>query len=272
MTVGECRIDVLDRGFLFGDAVYEVVPVYGGQMFCWPAHFDRLRRSLSAVGIEAIYHLDEWEAILNTLIESAERSELSLYLQITRGVGHRNHMPEDKMTPTVFAMALPMQPLPDSVFEKGVSVVTGDDLRWARCDIKTTSLIANVMTKMRAVNAGEYDTILLRDGQVTESSSANVFIISSGVLITAPVSPRILPGITRGVLIDLARRHGVEVQEREIVLAELGKADEIWLTSSTREVVPVTQIDGQPVGCGVPGPVWSIFRRYLREFAESREG
>ena len=269
MTVGECHIDALDRGFLFGDAVYEVVPVYGGKMFGWTAHFERIERSLSAVGIDVVHTCEEWEAILDALIQGFTEDELCLYLQISRGVGPRDHLPWEGIVPTVFAMAMPAKPLPRGVFEKGVAVVTGEDIRWARCDVKTTSLIANVLIKMRAVSEGAYDVILLHDGFVTESSSSNVFIVKDGVMATTPIHSRILPGVTRSVLLALAGQHGVEARERRIAVGELGMAEEIWLSSSTKEIVPVTRLDGEPVGSGVPGPTWRTFRAYLRMFVEA---
>ena len=264
-TVGECRIDVLDRGFLFGDAIYEVVAVYNGKMFKWPAHFERLERSLGEVGIHSLHSISEWEQILNTLIKRAEGADLSLYLQVSRGISPRNHFLGTSIVPTVFAMAMPESPVPDTVFEKGVQVVTAEDIRWHRCDIKSTSLMSNVMLKMGAMNDGIYDTILLRDHRVTESSTANVFIVRDGILATAPKSQWILAGVTRDVLIDIAKRYGIEVQERIIMDDELKYAEEIWLSSSTKEVLPVTQIDNRPVGAGVPGKMWQRFRGYLKD-------
>ena len=269
MTVGECCIDALDRGFLFGDAVYEVVPVYDGRMFEWAAHFERLERSLAAVGIDAVHTCEEWEAILDALIQAFTGDELCLYLQISRGVGPRSYAPQEEAAPTVFAMAMPAKPLPREVFEEGAAAVTGEDIRWARCDIKTVSLIANVMIKMRAADEGAYDVILLHDGFVTESTSSNVFIVKDGVLATTPIGPRILPGVTRGVLLALAGEHGVEACERRIAAAELAAAEEIWLSSSTKEIVPVTRLNGNSVGTGVPGPMWRAFRGYLKAFVEA---
>ncbi len=262
-------MDPLDRGFLFGDAVYEMVPVYNGRMFGWVTHFERLERSLSAIGIDSVHTCEEWEAILDALIQGFAGDEPSLYVQISRGVGPRDHMPREGTVPTAFAMAMPARPLPRTVFEEGVTVVTGEDIRWARCDIKTTSLVANVMIKMRAASESAYDVILLHDNLVTESSSSNVFIVKDGVLSTTPIDSRILPGVTRGVLLTLAGQHGVEARERWITAAELEVAEEIWMSSSTKEIVPVTRLNGEPVGSGVPGPVWRAFRGYLKAFVEA---
>ena len=265
-TVGECRVSVLDRGFLFGDAVYEVVPVYDGRMFEWPAHFERLESSLRETGIASPHSSSEWEAILGTLLEFAEGAEVSLYLQVSRGVAPRDHAVDERLAPTVFAMAMPTSPGTTASLEEGVSVITAEDFRWSRCDVKTTSLIANVLSKARAVAAGAYDVVFLRDGRVTESSSANVFMLRNGALATPPRDRWVLAGITRGVLIRLAAQRGVEVRERVITGDELRLADEIWLSSSTREIVPVTRLDGQPVGTGAPGAVWRTFRGCLKSF------
>ena len=266
-TVEECRIDVLDRGFLFGDSVYEVVPVYDGKMFEWPGHFARLERSLREIGIVSARSCAEWEKILKGLIERAGGVELSLYLQVTRGVAPRNHYLETPTAPTVFAMVMPLSPVPQEVLEKGMSVVTTEDIRWHRCDIKVTSLLANVLLKTQAVKSGVYDVILLRDGHVTESSSANVFLVRDGVLVTPPKDQWILAGITRDVLIRIAAAKGVEVQQRIVMADEIKVADEIWLSSSTREILPVTRVDGEPVGEGVPGALWRDFRASIKSLA-----
>ncbi len=263
-TAGECRVSALDRGFLFGDGVYEVIPVYAGKMFEWPAHFERLEWSLREADIASPHTSSEWEVILNALIERAADADSSLYLQVTRGVAPREHCLGTPVAPTVFVMAMPAPPAHPG---EGVSVVTAEDIRWHRCDIKSTSLMANVLLKMRAVAVGAYDVILLRGGRVTEGSAANVFIVRGGVLATSPKDRWILSGITRDVLIRLAGRHGVEVQERAIAADELKNADEIWLSSSTREILPVTRVDGQPVGVGAPGPVWRAFKGYLKSVA-----
>ena len=263
-TVGECRISPLDRAFLFGDGVYEVIPVYDGKMFEQRAHFERLERSLRETRITSPNTSPEWEAILTRLIDRAGCANLALYLQVSRGVTPRTHAPKTSTAPTVFAMAMPTTPLSPETIKQGVSVITAEDVRWNRCDIKSTSLIANVLFKMNAIAENAHDVILLRNGQVTESSAANVFIVCAGVLATPPKDHWILAGITRDVLIHIASRQRVAVQERVIPVSELVSADEIWLSSSTKEILPVTRIDGKPVGTGVPGPVWSIFRKQLR--------
>ena len=262
-TVEECRISPLDRAFLFGDGVYEVVPVYSGVMFEWPAHFERLERSLRETRIASPHSSPEWETILNGLSERADDDKLSLYLQVSRGVAPRAHALANPVAPTVFAMAMPATPPSPETLERGVSVVTAEDVRWNRCDVKSTSLIANVLLKMNAVADGAHDVILLRDGRVTESSAANVFIACAGVLATPPKDHWILAGITRDVLLRIARRRGVVARERVIPAEDLAGADEVWLSSSTREILPVTRIDGRPVGAGVPGPLWRTFREDL---------
>lgn len=260
-TVGECRVSILDRGLLFGDAVYEVVPVYGGTMFEWPAHFERLKTSLRETGIASSHSSQEWEAILGELIRLAGDSDMSLYLQVSRGVAPRNHVPDATMMPTVLAMAMPSPP---ETFGHGVSAVIAEDERWRRCDIKVTSLAANVLHRLRAVESGAHDAILVRGGLVTESSAANVFVVKDGALATPLKDWRILAGITRGVLLRLAVEHGVEANERDVAVEELKTADEIWLSSSTKEILPVTRLDGRAVGSGEPGFVWRAFREHLK--------
>ena len=265
-TVGECRISVLDRGFLFGDGVYEVVPVYAGRMFEWHAHFERLRNSLRQTGIASPHTSAQWESLLTTLIERAAGADLSLYLQVSRGVAPREHYLQQPVEPTVFAMVMPLSPVTPEVLEKGIGVITAEDIRWQRCDIKSTSLIANVLLRSQAVENDAHDVILLRDDRITESSAANVFVIRDGVLATPPKDHWILAGITRDVLITLAGRHRIEVRERIIAARELDDADEIWLSSSTREILPVTRVDGKRVGDGRPGLMWRQFRAYLKAF------
>lgn len=264
------HVSPLDRGYLLGDGVYEVVPVYGGRLFCIDAHLDRLERSLSAIGAENPLSRSGWIKMLEALVVRNGGGEQSLYFQVTRGEAPRNHAFPPGVRPVVFAMskATTARKAPDPV-----SAVSREDNRWARCDIKAIALLPNVLLRQEAVAAGATEAILLRHGRVTEGAASNVFVIDSGNLRTPPKSPKILAGITRDVTLKLARTAGIECEESEIPESTLRSADEIWVTSSTMEISPVVRLDGRPVGEGAPGPIWhevyERFRAFKREFAQA---
>lgn len=253
LPLSQAKVSVLDRGFLFGDGVYEVVPVYGGKPFRLPEHMERLGRSLA--GIRMAQPLDEtqWETIFQRLIHGEE--DQSIYLQITRGVGpKRDHaFPKADVPPTVFAMCTPIAPIPAT----GAKAITVPDIRWQWCHIKAITLLANVLQRQQAVDEGCAEAILLRDGFAIEGSASNLFAVVDGVLLTPPKGNEILPGITRDLVVELALANAIPLQERKITLEELDRAEEVWVTSSTREVLPIIELDGKPVGTGEPGPVWS---------------
>lgn len=256
VAAGEACVSVFDRGFLFGDGVYEVVPCYGGRLFRPEAHLRRLQGSLDAVRIANPHGIEAWRAILEDLVARNGGGDLSVYLQVTRGVSRRDHAFPPDAAPTVFAMASPIySPDPRSLSE-GVAAVTRDDIRWQRCDIKAITLLANVLLRQEAIDAGAAEAILVRDGYATEGAASNLFVVHDGVIRTPPKGPSLLPGITRDLVVELADKHGLACEQREVSVESLRRADEIWLTSSTREVVPVTVLDGQHVGQGRPGPLW----------------
>lgn len=268
MPLDEARISPLDRGFLFADGVYEVIPAYGSTLFRLDEHLDRLDASLNAIGLANPLVRADWTTLFNDLIEQNGGGNIYIYLQITRGAAaKRDHaFPVPPVAPTVFAMtgqiATPAADMPDTT--AGVAAITLDDIRWSRCDIKSVALLANVLMRQQAVSEGAFEAILIRDGFATEGSASNFFIVKQGIIVTPPKSHLILPGITRDLLVELARKHGMPVEEREITEAELKGADEVWLSSSTREVVPVTRLNGHPLGDGNPGPVWrQMARRYV---------
>ncbi|WP_019024957.1 MULTISPECIES: D-amino acid aminotransferase [unclassified Thioalkalivibrio] len=259
MPLESVRISPLDRGFLFGDSVYEVIPSYAGQLFLLTQHLERLQRSLGAIRLESPLSLDQWRAMLEELVrrnEGDEPTDLGLYLQVTRGVAPRDHAFPAAGPPTVFAMANPIAPLPDTIRQAGVAAVTGPDTRWSRCDIKATTLLANVLARQEAREQDAVEAILLRDGQVTEGAASNVFALVDGTLVTPPLAASLLPGVTRALVLRLAVQCGLDVVERDLSESELRAADEIWLTSSTKELLPVCRLDGHPVGAGVPGQAW----------------
>ena len=249
-------VPVQDRGFLFGDGVYEVVPVYDGRPFQLAAHLKRLRKSLQAVGISNPMSEIQWLQVICDLVEQNGDGDMSVYIQVTRGVAPRNHAYPADSNPTVFMMpqALPEDPAFD--WQAGLSAMTTEDFRWQRCDIKSISLMANVMLRQMAVEQGADAMILLRDGFVTEGAASSVFVVMSGEVVTPPLSGKLLPGITRKMVIDLCRKEGIPLREAPVSLKSLQQADEVWLTGSTLGVMPVVMLDGHPLKDGEPGAIW----------------
>ena len=264
LPLAEARISPLDRGFLYGDGVYEVMPVYGGRPFRLEAHCARLTRSLGEILMGDPHSRSEWCDIFETLIRRNGGADQYIYWQVTRGAERgRNHAPLPDIPRTVFAFCAPLPLAASGVLERGVSCVTAEDTRWARCDIKSVALLANVLLRQLAVDADAMETILLRNGELMEASSSTVHVVIGGELRTPPNSRKILPGTTRGVVEELAARTGVPHRAATIRETELRGADEIWISAATREVQPVTTLDGRPVGSGRPGPLW---RRVYDEF------
>lgn len=257
VALREARISPLDRGFLFGDSVYEVLPAFDGRMFLFREHFDRLARSLREIRLENPHSHEQWRGILEQLIARNGGGDMYLYVQVTRGMEYgRNHAFPAVVKPNVFAMASPLPEFTDAQRTAGLSAITVEDFRWGRCDIKTTALLANVLMKQQAADAGASEAIIVRDGEVLEGASTSVFIVRNGVLITPPNSHRILPGTTREATLSLAT--GVmPVEIRSLRLDELLAADEVWISSATRDVLPVTRVDSTAIGSGRPGPAWT---------------
>jgi D-alanine transaminase len=268
LPIEQATIPVLDRGFLFGDGVYEVIPVYGGRLFRLDQHLLRLAHSLAAVRIDNPHSLEEWHTLLNELVQRNGAGDQSLYLQITRGVALRNLAFPQGVTPTVFAMATPVRI--HSNVEQGVDAIVVTDTRWLHCDIKAITLLPAVLMRQQAVEQAAAEAIMVRDGMLTEGAACNVFIVRGGVAITPPHSERLLPGITRDLLVDLCHQNGIPCEERNVSETELRHADEVWLTSSPSGVLPVVRLDGKPVGTGEPGPLWrtvsNLYRRYQNDF------
>ena len=258
LPLEEARVSVLDRGFLFGDGVYEVIPVYSRRPFRLHEHLQRLQHSLDGIRLANPHTEAQWTELVHRMAVEAEWPDQGIYLQVTRGPGPRDHAFPVEVRPTVFLMPMPLNPPSPALVASGVCAVTARDDRWLHCDIKAVSLLANVLLRQRSVDAGCAETLLLRDGMLTEGSSSNVFIVSGGVIATPPKSHLMLPGVTYDVVLELARQGGMPHAVREITEDELRTADEIWLTSTPKEVLAVTTLDGRPVGDGRPGPV---FRR-----------
>lgn len=256
LALRDARISPLDRGFLFGDSVYEVLPAFGGRMFLFREHFDRLARSLREIRLENPHTHEEWRGILEQLIARNASSDLYIYVQVSRGMEYgRNHAFPAVVKPTVFAMASPLPVFTDAQRAAGLSAITVEDFRWGRCDIKSTALLANVLMKQQAADAGANEALIVRDGEVLEGSSTSVFIVKGGVLVTPPNTHRILPGTTRDATLSLAT-NVMPAEIRSISIDELRAADEVWISAATRDVLPVTRVDGAPIGTSRPGPAW----------------
>lgn len=263
LPLSEAKVPVLDRGFLFGDGVYEVIPVYGGRPLRLEEHLERLKQSLASINMAPPLTDAEWAAIFDRLISGP--ADQSIYLQVTRGVApKRDHAIPPDIKPTLFAMCTPIAPIP----LEGIKAVTVDDIRWDRCNIKAITLLANVLLRQEAVDHGASEAILVRDHRVLEGAASNIFIVLNGTLITPPKGPEILPGITRDLVLELAREQGIPAMERHFTRDELKAAEEIWLTSSTREILAVVELDGRPVSGGKPGPVWATLRSAYQDYKQ----
>jgi D-alanine transaminase len=266
LPLAEARIPVLDRGFIFGDGVYEVIPVYARRPFRVDEHLHRLQHSLDGIRLQNPHRPAEWKRLIEDVIARCPHSEQGLYLQVTRGVAKRDHAFPKDARPTVFIMTNPLSPPPAEQVTNGVSGITATDYRWLRCDIKSTALLANVLLRQLAVDAGAVESVLLRDGFLTEGSASNIFIVKNGVILAPPKSHLILPGTTYDVVLELAAASSLPFEVREVHEAEVRAADEIWLTSATKEVLAITTLDGKPVGTGKPGPVFRRMHALYQEF------
>lgn len=272
VLLSQARIPVLDRGFLFGDGVYEVIPVYARRPFRFDQHLGRLQHSLDGIRLANPYPQARWTQLVDELVARCPHRDQSLYLQVTRGVARRDHAFPPETRPSVFMMTNALAtPSPEAV-ENGVGAVTAEDNRWLRCDIKSTALLGNVLMRQLAVDAGAAETVLFRDGQLTEGAASNVFVVCRGAILTPPKSSLILPGITRDAILELAHKAGLACEERAVTEAEVLNADELWLTSATREVLAISMLDGKPVGGGKPGPVFRRMHRLFSDFKAALEG
>ena len=264
LPIEECKVSALDRGFIFGDAIYELIPVYNGKPFYLDAHLKRLERSLGQIEIKSPHDMAGWTDIVNQLSEKSGLKDLYVYIQVTRGVAPRDHAFPVNTPPTVFAMIGSWPSTPAEIYEQGLSAVTVNDMRWDRCDIKVTSLLANVLKKQKAVEGNAHEAIILRDGYVLEGSASNVFVVKDNQVYSAPKNNLILPGITRDVVVDLLNENKIPLIEEAPTVEILRSADEIWITSSTKECLPVTTLDGGPVGNGQPGELWGKVFEYFQ--------
>lgn len=258
LPIEQAHVSVLDRGFIFGDGVYEVIPVYSRHVFRLREHLRRLEHSLAGLRLTNPYSLDAWEELARELITLNASEDQSLYLQITRGVAPRDHAFPENTAPTVFMMSNPLTTPSSEQCEKGVAAISATDIRWDRCDIKSTALLANVLLRQLAVDASAAETVLFRDGILTEGSASNIFAVEKGVILAPPKDNHMLPGITYDVVLELAAAHDIEVNIGYFDEARIRAADELWITSSTKEILAITSLDGKPIADAKPGP---MFRR-----------
>jgi len=266
MPLQSAHVSVLDRGFIFGDGVYEVIPVYSRHPFRLREHLARLQRSLDAVRLDPPLAETEWNRLVHQLIERNPAEDQAVYLQVTRGVAPRDHAFPKSVAPTVFMMSNPLVTPSRELIENGGSAVTTTDFRWLRCDVKVVSLLANCLLRQRSVDAGADEVVMFRDGYLTEGSSSNVFAVKGGVLLAPPKNHLVLPGITYDVVLELAVANSVPLEVREVAEDEVRSADELWLSSSSKEVLAVTTLDGRPVGDGKPGPVFKRVHQAFQDF------
>lgn len=265
----QAKVSVYDRGFLFGDGVYEVIPVYARQPFRLKAHLSRLQNSLDGIHLNNPFDDMQWTQLITQLIEQNEGDNQAVYIQVTRGVAPREHVFPEGVKPTIFMMSNPLSAVPESYRKHGIKAITVDDIRWQRCDIKAIALLPNTMMRQQAHEHGAGEAILIRDGVMTEGSASNSYAVFDGVIYTAAKDNTVLPGITRDFVLELAMEANIPVREESVKADRLTQADEIWISSSTRELLAVTTLDEQPVGHGEPGPLWQklneLYQRHKLE-------
>ena len=267
LPLDQIHVSPLDRGFIFGDGVYEVIPVYDGAMLRGREHFERLQRSMDEIRLDNPHTVDEWLKISEDLLAHHPGNQ-SLYIQVTRGVPpKRDHVLPKGLKPTVFLMTYPLASPSREQVENGVKCITSPDFRWEKCNIKSTSLLGNVLARQLSADVGATETILFRDGMLTEASASNVFVVKNATVAAPPRDNLILLGITYDLLVKLANEGALKLEIRPISEAEVRSADEVWLTSSTKEVLAVTTLDGKPVGRGKPG---ELFKRMHALFQEHK--
>ncbi|MEP6941797.1 MAG: D-amino acid aminotransferase [Betaproteobacteria bacterium] len=267
LPIDQAKVSVLDRGFIYGDGVYELVPVYDRAPYRMSQHLTRLQRSCDGIGLANPHAAAAWESIIRDLIGRMPFADQAVYLQVTRGVAKRDHAFPAGVAPTVFMMSNPLVLPTAEQVERGVAAITGTDERWLHCDLKTTSLLGNVLARQAAVAAGAVESVLFRNGYLTEASASNVLIVKNGTIVAPPKDNLILPGITYDATFDLARAGGMTLTVRPVSEDEALSADEMWLSSSTKEVLAVTTLDGKPFAGGAPG---AVFRKMHALFQASK--
>jgi D-alanine transaminase len=266
MPLEKATVPVLDRGFIFGDGVYEVIPVYSRHPFRLPEHLRRLQHSLDGIRLANPMSDAGWTGLIRDIVERNAGDDQSVYLQVTRGVARRDHAFPKNTSPTVFMMSSPLVTPAAELVKDGVPAITATDYRWLKCDVKSVSLLGNCLLRQAAVDAGAAETVLFRDGYLTEASASNVFVVKDGKLLAPPKNHLVLPGITYDVVLELAQANNIPHEAREISEQEVRSADELWVTSSTKEVLAVTSLDGKPVGSGRPGAAFFRMHQLYQDY------
>ncbi len=269
LPIEQAYVPVLDRGFIFGDGAYEVIPVYSRHAFRLREHLNRLQNSLAGLRIANPHSMDEWQSLIHALIAKNDAEDQSLYLHITRGVAPRDHAFPKDATPTVFMMSNPLITPSKEQCENGVAAISAIDIRWDRCDIKAIALLPNVLLRQMAVDVDAAETVLFRDGILTEGSASNIFAVEKGVILAPPKDTHMLPGITYDVVLELAETNGIPVNIGYFDEARIRHADELWITSSTKEILAITTLDGNAVGNGMPGSLfhkmYALYQDYKKQ-------
>ncbi|MGE5757554.1 MAG: D-amino acid aminotransferase [Sideroxydans sp.] len=268
MPIEEAKVSVLDRGFIFGDGVYEVIPVYSRRPFRLAEHLKRLQHSLDGIKLKNPHSESEWTHIFSEIIKRNAPEDQYIYLHITRGVAKRDHaFPVPPVPPTVFVLSNPLTTPPAEQLQSGIACITVVDNRWLRCDIKSIALLPNVLLRQAAVEAGCAEAILIRDDAfLTEGAASNIFVVKNGTLLAPPKDNLMLPGITYDVILELAAADGIPFEVRRVAKTEVLAADELLLTSSTKEVLAITTLDGKPVGHGKPGAMFARLHALYQTF------
>lgn len=266
LPLEDAKVPVLDRGFIFGDGVYEVIPVFHGVPFRLEHHLTRLKNSMKSIKINNPHSDPEWTSIINEIISRNNPSDQSIYLQVTRGIAERDHQFPAETKPTVFVMSNPFNPVAENELKNGVAAITLDDIRWQYCHIKSIALLPNILLRQQAVENKAKEAILVKDGNITEGAASNIFIVKENIIFTPPKADCLLPGVTRDLVVELAHTHKMPCKEKTFSLEELEQADEIWLTSSTKEILPITRLNQNRVGDGTPGPVWKTMYNWYQDY------
>ncbi len=266
MPLENARVPVLDRGFIFGDGVYEVIPVYSRHPFRLHEHLVRFKRSHDAIRLKYPFSDREWAQLVKDLVARNSSEDQSIYLQVTRGVAKRDHAFPKDSKPTVFAMSSPLATPSREAIDNGVAAITAVDYRWLKCDVKSTSLLGNCLLRQAAADAGAVEVVMFRNASLTEGSSSNVFVVKNGAILAPPKNNLVLPGITYDVVLELAQANALRYEVRPIAEIEVRDAEEIWVTSSTKEVLAVTTLDDKPVGNGKPGAVFRRMHNLYQDF------
>lgn len=261
LPLEQASVSVLDRGFMLGDGAYELIPVFSRKPFRLDEHLRRLQHTLDGIRLPNPMRDEEWRAVIARMISLQPAIDQSVYLQITRGAAPRDHAFPKNTPPTVLVISNPMNPPDPAQMAHGICAVSSEDIRWGRCDLKTLNLLPNVLAKQQAIEAGCVECILFRDGVLTEGAASNIFVVKDGVILAPVKDHRVLPGITYDLVLELAKANNLPCEVRDIAEAEVRDADELWLTSSGREVQAIVQLDGVPVGSGEPG---LFYRRMIR--------